>query len=62
MEPNDYNPPDTVLFCRLFRRHTKSYMTYKLPHPLPLNQVDLWVRSKLPGWQVIHASAKNPDN
>ena len=50
-----------VLYCRLDREKTGSYLTYKLPHPMTVGEADRWVEKTLPEWELIHSTRVNPD-
>jgi len=50
-----------VLYCRLDREKTGSYLTYKLPHPMRAEEADRWIEKYLPGWEIIHSTRSNPD-
>lgn len=52
----------TVLFARLERLSTQSYMTYKLPKPMTTEHAEVYVSMYLKGWEVINTTSKNPDH
>lgn len=51
-----------ILFVRLDRESTSSYMTYDLPHIMTLDQAERFIEMILPGWEVINGCPENPDD
>jgi hypothetical protein len=53
---------DTILYLRLERATTNSFVTYKLTRPMNFTQAAYMVETvQMPGWEVIFGSLVNPD-
>jgi hypothetical protein len=50
-------------YIRLERPSTDSWMTYRLPWPMPFtgDEIDGWMEKHLPGWEVVSGCRHNPD-
>ena len=50
-----------ILYVRICRLETESWMTFKLPHAMDSSAVNAYMFHVMPDWEVGNYSFKNPD-
>lgn len=52
---------DHIEYVRLERASTGSWMTFRLPKMMHLEDSYLWIHDNLPGWEFVQGCVVNPD-
>lgn len=52
---------DHIEYVRLQRVSTGSWMTFRLPRVMHIEDSYLWIHDKLPGWEFVSGCPVNPD-
>lgn len=50
-----------ILFVRIERASTNSWITYLLPRKMTLTQAEIVLQKIMPGWEVVSGCLENPD-